>query len=108
MSAESKGKTESRTADAIRTGDRVALARAITLIESAKPEDQIAAQELMEGLLPFTGNAIRVGISGVPGAGKSTLIDQLGLNLVQIGHKITVLAVDSTSSRIDGSIYDYK
>lgn len=84
--------------------DRVALARAITLIESTKPEDQLRAQELLEGLLPKTGRALRIGISGVPGAGKSTLIDQFGLNLVQAGHRIAVLAVDPTSSRSGGSI----
>lgn len=88
----------------IESGDRVALARAITLVESAKPEDQARAQELLDRLLPRTGNAIRVGISGVPGAGKSTLIDQLGLNLVTQGHKVAVLAIDPTSSRSGGSI----
>jgi LAO/AO transport system kinase len=92
------------TAAAIRAGDRVALARAITLIESAKPEDQAAAQALLDKLLPHTGKSVRVGISGVPGAGKSTLIDQLGLNLVARGHKVAVLAVDPTSSRTGGSI----
>jgi LAO/AO transport system kinase len=93
-----------QTAKAIRGGDRVALARAITLVESAKPEDQASAQNLLDVLLPHAGSAIRVGVSGVPGAGKSTLIDQLGLNLVATGHKVAVLAVDPTSSRTGGSI----
>jgi GTPase len=93
-----------RTAKDVRAGDRVALARAITLVESAKPEDQAAAEALLDRLLPHTGTSIRVGISGVPGAGKSTLIDQLGLNLVGQGHQVAVLAVDPTSSRSGGSI----
>src|SRR5262245_49019443 len=105
MRHEAKSKREhDRTAEAIRTGDRVALARPITLIESAKPEDQTNAQALVEQLLPYTGKSVRVGISGVPGAGKSTLIDQLGLNLVAQGRKVAVLAVDPTSSRSGGSI----
>ncbi len=91
-------------AKAVRIGDRVALGRAMTLVESAKPEDQVRAQALLETLLPDTGNSIRIGISGVPGAGKSTLIDQLGLNLIAAGHKVAVLAVDPTSSRTGGSI----
>jgi len=91
-------------ADLIVAGDRVALARAITLIESAKPEDQVRAQQLLEALLPGTGKAMRVGISGAPGAGKSTLIDQLGLNLVAKDKKVAVLAVDPTSTRSGGSI----
>ena len=91
-------------ASLIIAGDRVALGRAITLIESAKPEDQARAQQLLERLLPRTGKAIRVGISGVPGAGKSTLIDQLGLNLLAKGKKVAVLAVDPTSTRSGGSI----
>ncbi len=105
MPGKDKAKREPEsTAKAIRAGDRVALARAITLVESAKPEDQAAAQALLESLLPHTGKSVRVGISGVPGAGKSTLIDQHGLNLVAQGHKVAVLAVDPTSSRTGGSI----
>jgi GTPase len=91
-------------AKAVRAGDRVALGRAMTLVESAKPEDQVLAQTLLEALLPDTGKSIRIGISGVPGAGKSTLIDQLGINLIAAGHRVAVLAVDPTSSRTGGSI----
>ena len=91
-------------ASAVRAGDRVALGRAITLVESTKPDDQVRAQKLLEALLPQTGKATRIGISGPPGAGKSTLIDQLGINLLAQGHKVAVLAVDPTSSRTGGSI----
>ncbi len=104
MSAKQETRGLNETVKAIAAGDRVALARAITLVESAKPEDTARAQELLERLLPRTGSAIRVGISGVPGAGKSTLIDQLGLNLVASGKKVAVLAVDPTSTRSGGSI----
>jgi len=89
---------------AIRAGDRVALGRAITLIESTKPDDQLRAQNLLKALLPDSGHAKRIGISGPPGAGKSTLIDQLGMKLLAQGHKVAVLAVDPTSSRTGGSI----
>ena len=86
------------------SGDITKLARAITLIESSKPAHRILAQSLLQRLLPHTGKARRIGITGVPGVGKSTTIDQLGTNLTQAGHKIAVLAVDATSSRSGGSI----
>jgi LAO/AO transport system kinase len=85
-------------------GDRVLMARAITLVESNAPRHFEMAQELLRQLLPHTGKAIRVGITGVPGAGKSTLIETLGLKLVEAGHKVAVLAVDPTSSITGGSI----
>jgi len=88
----------------VRRGDRAMLARAITLIESTRADDQELAQDLLQELLPSTGNAWRIGITGVPGVGKSTTIDQLGMNLIAKGHKVAVLAVDPTSSRTGGSI----
>lgn len=88
----------------VRSGDRAMLARAITLVESTKAEHQARAQQLLQALLPATGGALRLGITGVPGVGKSTTIDQLGMNLAQKGHKVAVLAVDPTSKRTGGSI----
>jgi len=88
----------------IREGDRAALGRAITLIESMRPDHEQQAQALVQALLPATGKAVRVGITGVPGAGKSTLIDTLGTMLTGKGHKVAVLAVDPTSQRTGGSI----
>jgi LAO/AO transport system kinase len=88
----------------VRAGDRAMLARAITLIESSKGEHVALAEELLQRLLPQTGTAVRVGITGVPGAGKSTAIDQLGINLIEQGHRVAVLAVDPTSTRSGGSI----
>ncbi|WP_333825177.1 methylmalonyl Co-A mutase-associated GTPase MeaB [Pinisolibacter sp.] len=88
----------------IRAGDRSTLARAITLVESKKPEHQAKARALVQALLPATGGALRVGITGVPGVGKSTTIDQLGANLTAAGHKVAVLAVDPSSTRTGGSI----
>ena len=88
----------------VRAGDRAVLARAITLVESTKPEHRALAQQVLQELLPETGKAIRLGITGVPGVGKSTTIDQLGINLVEAGHKVAVLAVDPTSKRTGGSI----
>jgi LAO/AO transport system kinase len=90
--------------DGVRAGDRTVLARAITLIESQNPDHRRMAQELIQELLPSTGGAHRVGITGVPGVGKSTFIDQLGIDLTAAGHRVAVLAVDPTSSRSGGSI----
>ncbi len=84
--------------------DRRALARAITLIESRRAEHQEQAQDLLSRLLPHTGAAIRLGISGTPGAGKSTLIEALGRRVIGEGHWIAVLAVDPSSQRSGGSI----
>jgi len=88
----------------VRARNRAMLARAITLIESRKAEHRRQAQALLQMLLPDTGSAHRIGITGVPGVGKSTAIDQLGSNLTRAGHKVAVLAVDPTSSRTGGSI----
>src|SRR5689334_21183692 len=91
------------TAD-LRAGHRAALARAITLIESRRADHQAAARDLVQTLLPDTGKAIRVGITGSPGVGKSTTIDALGTYLIEHGHKVAVLAVDPSSARTGGSI----
>jgi LAO/AO transport system kinase len=91
-------------AERLMTGERAALARAITLVESRKPAHQELARALMQAVLPRTGNAVRVGITGVPGVGKSTLIDTLGSNLTAQGHRIAVLAIDPSSTRTGGSI----
>jgi LAO/AO transport system kinase len=88
----------------VRSGDRAMLARAITLVESTKREHSEMAQRVLQASLPFTGNALRLGITGVPGVGKSTTIDELGMNLIAAGHRVAVLAVDPTSKRTGGSI----
>src|SRR6202047_2847589 len=88
----------------IRAGDRAVLARAITLIESKRPDHERSARQLVQSLLPHTGAARRVGITGAPGVGKSTTIDALGSHLTALGHKVAVLAVDPSSARTGGSI----
>ncbi len=90
--------------DGVRAGERAVLARAITLIESTSSQQRDQAQELLQRLLPDTDGAVRVGISGVPGVGKSTFIEALGLKLVGEGHRVAVLAVDPSSSVSGGSI----
>jgi LAO/AO transport system kinase len=88
----------------IRGGERAVLARAITLIESRRPDHQHAARALVQELLPHTGHAVRVGITGAAGVGKSTTIDALGTYLTGKGHKVAVLTVDPSSARTGGSI----
>jgi LAO/AO transport system kinase len=90
--------------DGIRAGDRASLARAITLVESSRADHRDQARQLLRELLPFTGNSHRVGVTGVPGAGKSTFIDTLGSNLTAAGHRVAVLAVDPSSALTGGSI----
>ncbi|WKZ67892.1 MAG: methylmalonyl Co-A mutase-associated GTPase MeaB [Flavobacteriales bacterium] len=90
--------------EALLLGDRAALGRAITLVESRRAEDRAAAAELVERCRPRAGHALRLGITGIPGAGKSTLIDALGLWLIGQGHRVAVLAVDPSSARSGGSI----
>src|SRR5437660_3834829 len=88
----------------IRARERAVIARAITLVESRRADHQKAARRLVQELLPQTGKAIRVGITGAPGVGKSTTIDVLGTFLTAKGHKVAVLAVDPSSARTRGSI----
>ena len=91
-------------ADGVRAGDRAVLARAITLVESSRPDHQALAQELLVKLLPSAGGAHRIGITGVPGVGKSTFIDAFGTMLTAEGSRVAVLAVDPSSHRTGGSI----
>jgi LAO/AO transport system kinase len=90
--------------EGVTRGDRATLGRAITLIESSRPADSRRAQALLARLLPRTGSAVRVGITGVPGAGKSTMLEALGCWLVERGHRVAVLAVDPSSVMSGGSI----
>ncbi len=94
----------SKLADQLRSGHRAALARAITLVESRRDDHRAAAAELLSRIMPDTGNAIRIGMTGVPGVGKSTLIDSFGSNLTASGHRVAVLAVDPSSTRTGGSL----
>lgn len=96
--------TVAQLVDGVRAGSRTAVARAITLVESRRADHREQAQELLSALLPYAGSARRVGISGVPGVGKSTFIDALGTSLTAAGHRVAVLAVDPSSTRSGGSI----
>ncbi|HEY5961887.1 MAG TPA: methylmalonyl Co-A mutase-associated GTPase MeaB [Polyangiaceae bacterium] len=91
-------------AQGILAGDRATLGRAITLIESTNPNHERHAEQLLVRLLPKSGSAMRIGITGIPGAGKSTFIEALGRRLTQAGHRVAVLAVDPSSSTTGGSI----
>ncbi len=91
-------------AEAIRAGDRAALSRAITLVESTRADHRDQAQRLLLELMPDAGKAVHIGITGVPGVGKSTTIEALGMYLIELGHRVAVLAVDPSSTRTGGSI----
>lgn len=88
----------------ILSGNRLLLSRAITLIESRRDDDQVLAQQVLNEVLPRTGNSVRIGITGVPGVGKSTFIEAFGTLLTQLGHHLAVLTVDPTSQRSGGSL----
>ena len=90
--------------EGILAGDRVLLAQAITLVESELPADQDLATALIQELLPHTGNSFRIGVTGVPGVGKSSFIEVFGTKLLDAGKKVAVLAVDPSSSLSKGSI----
>ncbi|GBE66131.1 putative GTPase [Mycobacterium sp. MFM001] len=98
------GDSVDELAAAVRSGDRTALPRAITLVESTRADHREQAQELLLALMPDAGNAHHVGITGVPGVGKSTAIEALGMYLIERGHRVAVLAVDPSSTRTGGSI----
>ncbi|WP_194891852.1 methylmalonyl Co-A mutase-associated GTPase MeaB [Catenulispora pinisilvae] len=90
--------------DGVRSGSRAAIARTITLVESTRADHRVIAQQVLTALLPYSGGAVRVGVTGVPGVGKSTFIDALGSMLTGLGHRVAVLAVDPSSTRTGGSI----
>jgi LAO/AO transport system kinase len=90
--------------DGVRQGERRALAKAVTLLESTRDDHRLRADALLNALLPHTGHAVRLGISGVPGVGKSTFIEALGLALIDKGHRVAVLTIDPSSSISGGSI----
>src|ERR1700712_1239233 len=99
-----RDKSLAELAQAVSDGDRAALARAITLVESTRPDHREQAQLLLTELMPEAGSAMHVGITGVPGVGKSTAIEALGMYLIEQGHRGRVLAVDPSSARTGGSI----
>jgi LAO/AO transport system kinase len=104
MSPGAASETPEAYCDGVRSGDRRALARTITLLENTRPDRVALAQRVLEELVPYTGSAQRVGITGPPGVGKSALIETLGLYLIRQGHRVAVLAVDPSSPVTGGSI----
>lgn len=98
------GSDSQALADAVLAGDRRALARAITLVESSRADHRAEAERLLERLLPGSGRSIRIGITGVPGVGKSTFIEAFGIHVIGRGRKVAVLAIDPSSRRSGGSI----
>lgn len=102
--SDNKGPTIDDYVTGIRSGKRSVLARAVTLIESQNPGHQEKARALLQAILPYTGQSLRIGVTGYPGAGKSTLIEALGLYALEQGYKPAVLAIDPSSSRNGGSI----
>ncbi|MEM8932424.1 MAG: methylmalonyl Co-A mutase-associated GTPase MeaB, partial [Acidobacteriota bacterium] len=103
-SSRTRRPTVDELADGVLAGRRAMLARAITLVESHRAEHRDQAQDLLQRLLPTTGKALRVGITGVPGVGKSTFIETLGCRLADAGQRVAVLAVDPSSAITGGSI----
>ena len=104
MTAPARRPSAPELADGLLAGNRTLLARAITLVESRRPEDQTVALDLLDLILPHTGRSVRVGITGAPGVGKSSFIDRFGAHLVATGRKLAVLAVDPSSTLTGGSI----
>ncbi len=96
--------SEDQYVEGILNGNRIILSQAITLIESNLPEDSDLSARVLEKILPYTGNSIRVGITGVPGVGKSTFIESFGTDLINQGKKLAVLAIDPSSRKTGGSI----
>lgn len=90
--------------DGVLRGDRVLLSRAITIVESSLPSDKILAKEIVQAILPRSGASIRIGVTGVPGVGKSTFIEAFGKHLISQGHRVAILSIDPSSQRSRGSI----
>jgi LAO/AO transport system kinase len=103
MTSSAEGQAE-QYAEAVLAGSRVDIAKVITLVESTRADHRVLSQDVLNRLLPHSENSIRIGITGVPGAGKSTFIDAVGSRLIDDGHRVAVLAVDPSSTRTGGSI----